>query len=59
MVTNCRGGYRICREDVDTKDSRTDREDRPIAREGEEAACGGTSVTEDNGCSLVLALMGF
>lgn len=39
VVKNCRGRHRICREDVDTRDPRTDRVDRPRAWEGKEA-CG-------------------
>lgn len=39
MVKNCRGEHKICREDVDTKDHRTEKEGRPRAREGEEEAC--------------------
>lgn len=43
MVKSCRGGHRVCREDVHTKGHRTGRESRPRAREGEEEGWGNLS----------------
>lgn len=57
-VKNCRGEHRISRKDMDAKDYRANRGGRPRAREGEGRPVG-TSLTEDNGCSLVLALRRF